>query len=447
MDRHQISALHRSDLPDVTQAIHQFSRQIGQFERGTWVSFTLPLASPSTFANRGMPLGSGEFVWVAPQGGIVLQGSGMAATVDAAPEAISSLCFSRWITPENGPLHPRCFFTTPPATSALQVTAMLPKVLRQDSQEGSALHFSAQALGQSPAALAEDWLGALETINQPATASLPAVIGQSLYPSTAVWEARFDEATRAIHAGGLRKLVLSRYRDIDFAAPVSATPVLNHLREHYKDCHTFALPHAAGKILAASPEPLLIKQGRQLTSHALAGTTRRGENPAQDQQLADTLLATPKEREEHAIVVEHIVGQMQKLCPCLEIPTAPGLRKLRFVQHLWTPVRGMLSPEQDFFRAIQTLHPTPAVLGEPAEPALHCLNRLGEQRDAQYTGLAGWIDPVGDGEAVVILRSAYLHGKTARLWAGAGIMGNSTACAEAQEIDLKMATLLEAFKA
>ena len=446
VDWPQISALEHPTLPDIEQAIHQFSLALQEMATGKLVSFSLTLPRPGGCSLLDTPLGSGEIIWIAPLGKTRLQGTGVAFTVDTSISDLSTSPLSTWVWQGQGKHRPRCFFTTPPATETLRFSLTVPLVLKEDTPHGTTLHFSARQLGQPAKEQADAWRNGLEALYQPAPASSPKILQETLHPEKTEWQHRFHQAVAAIEAGKLRKLVLSRYREITLASPISAARLLMQLRPHYADCHTFTLPHANGSLLAASPEPLLIKEARQLTSHALAGTTRRGNTTAEDQQLAENLANSAKERQEHAIVVESIVARMQRFCTCLQLPAGPTLRKLRFVQHLWTPVHGILTPDKSFFSAIAELHPTPAVLGEPADAARACLNALGETRDGQYTGLAGWIDPAGDGEAVVILRSAYLHDRHARLWAGAGIMENSNADAEAEEIDLKMATLLEVFR-
>ena len=116
---------------------------------------------------------------------------------------------------------------------------------------------------------------------------------------------------------------------------------------------------------------------------------------------------------------------------------------LRHVLHLWTELQGQLRADIGLLDAVTRLHPTPAVLGIPGETALNLLDNLGETRDCLYTGVAGWVDRQGDGDAVVILRSAYLEPDSAVLWAGAGIVAGSDSVSELNEIEMKLATMLE----
>lgn len=161
---------------------------------------------------------------------------------------------------------------------------------------------------------------------------------------------------------------------------------------------------------------------------------------------ASRLFADDKERREHRIVVEAIAEAMRELCDEVDIPPAPKFMRLPNLQHLWTPVSGRARGEIDLFDALARIHPTPAVLGFPPKAARAFLDRAGEERDGLYTGLAGWIDLAGDGEAAVVLRSAFLRGREAALWAGAGIMADFDPAAEWEETELKMATMRDALE-
>ena len=120
---------------------------------------------------------------------------------------------------------------------------------------------------------------------------------------------------------------------------------------------------------------------------------------------------------------------------------------LRFLQHLWTPISGRLRPGIGLIDAVTRLHPTPAVLGSPPQAAIDWLRDTGERRDGLYTGVAGWIDRDGNGDAAVVLRSAYFEDRTAVLWAGAGIMADSDPRAEFAETEMKLASLMEVLNA
>lgn len=257
------------------------------------------------------------------------------------------------------------------------------------------------------------------------------------------WRRRVADTRRAIGEGLFDKAVLACRMDAELSAPVSIGNAMHRLGRNYPDCHVLTLPHGKGCVVAATPEPLALKQGDRISAHALAGTVARGAHSLDDARSASVLRASSKERREHQLVVDAVRSRLAGLCRKVEPVDEPGVRTLRFVQHLWTEVRGVLHDAVDLLQVAQQLHPTPAVLGSPQAAARDWLARCSLQRDGLYTGVAGWIDRQGDGEAVVLLRSAWLEDRRAVLWAGAGIMAESDPDAEFNEIRLKFKTMLE----
>ena len=116
-------------------------------------------------------------------------------------------------------------------------------------------------------------------------------------------------------------------------------------------------------------------------------------------------------------------------------------RELRNLQHLHTPIRGRLHEDTHILDLVATLHPTPAVAGVPAEPAVRWISERESTPRGWYAGPIGWFDAAGDGEFDVALRSCLLAGPTVWLFAGAGIMLDSDPELEYQETALKQRSL------
>jgi len=250
-------------------------------------------------------------------------------------------------------------------------------------------------------------------------------------------------STDAIRAGQFDKVVLARRLQAELAQAVAIPAAMERLRQMYPTCYVVCMPWDKGQVLAATPELLACKRDDELISHALAGTIRREEDVALEALGQAAFFASAKEREEHDLVVASIKRHMQTLCARVEHAAVPALMPLRFVQHLWTRIHGQLCTNIDLLDAVLALHPTPAVLGMPAAAARDWLAHCGEQRDGLYTGVVGWLDTQGDGDAVVVLRAAYLAERKAVLWAGAGIMADSDPVAELAETELRLQTMLE----
>jgi isochorismate synthase len=247
----------------------------------------------------------------------------------------------------------------------------------------------------------------------------------------------------AIAAGRFDKAVLARRVTAALPRPANLGRIVHELTRRYAECNVFTLPYGVATVLAASPERLAVKRGSSIVSHALAGTARRDGQPQRDADLAEALFACQKERDEHAFVVDAIVATLGALCDTIDAPASPTVMRLHNVQHLWTPISGRLRSGVSLLEAVARLHPTPAVAGYPRDAAMAWLGEIGERRGGCYSGVAGWIDGDGDGEAAVILRSALIEGTTVSLWAGAGIVAGSQPAEELAETDLKMAALLD----
>jgi menaquinone-specific isochorismate synthase len=240
----------------------------------------------------------------------------------------------------------------------------------------------------------------------------------------------------AIKAGGLRKVVLARDLFATAAEPIDARVLLRRLAARYPDCFTFACDGMVG----ATPELLVRRAGRQVSALVLGGTAPRGGDDTQDEALGSELLASAKNNEEHAYAVASIRDALGPLCDALEVEARPGLLKFPNLQHLGTQVRGTLADSQKPRSALAlaaAVHPPAAVCGTPTSAALELIREL-EQMDRQrYAGPVGWVDAEGNGEWGIALRCAQLSGRTARLFAGCGIVAGSEPAAELAETLVK----------
>ncbi len=334
---------------------------------------------------------------------------------------------------------PAARLIAPPFGGAVQL--YLPKVLLRSQRGETWLYLNGRWDSSKAETLTAEWMGLLE----PSRASVsPAPDGRrhAQYPEFSSWRARVENAIEEISAGRFSKVVLARQLVVTARAPFDADRLLRRMTATAPAGRRFKIPFEDGAVVADSPELLAEKRGDLVVSHALAGTARRPGDPSEDRRAAASMLASPKERREHEIVARFIAGRLGEICHEVNRAAAPTIMRLRGLQHLWTPVLGRLRPGFDLFDIIERLHPTPAVLGFPREAARAWLERVEQPRDGLYTGLAGWADLDGDGEAAVVLRSAFLRGREARLWAGAGIMAESRADDEWRETRLKMETQL-----
>lgn len=255
------------------------------------------------------------------------------------------------------------------------------------------------------------------------------------------WCSLVDKALGEIDAGHLEKVVLAREVRVEANRPIPRETVIERLRTLYPSCTVFA----AGGFVGASPELLVRREGDRVASCPLAGTVARSGDAAADDRLAAALLASPKDRAEHAMVVDAIATALGPLTEELVVPPTPALLRLRNVTHLATPITGHLRlPAPSALALAHVLHPTPAVSGLPVVEACRWLAAFEQLERGRFAGPVGWVDQNGDGCFVVGIRSAELHGHHARLFAGVGIVAGSDPDEELAETQLKLQALLAA---
>ena len=265
------------------------------------------------------------------------------------------------------------------------------------------------------------------------------------------YAAAVEGATKRIRANEFQKVVLARSLIVDAERELDAKQLLWRLRAVDPDCYAFAtLPFGAppGAILVgASPELLVSRHGRDVRATPLAGSAQRFGDASRDRVSSDKLFRSEKEREEHRVVVEDVGHVLGAFCDELEHPHEPELLGTANVWHLATPFRGRLhDPRVSVLELVAALHPTPAVCGTPRGEAREALAELEPIDRGAYAGPVGWVDANGDGEWAIALRCAEITGKTARLFAGAGIVADSVPEAEVDETERKFRALLDALR-
>ncbi|WP_019932230.1 isochorismate synthase MenF [Nocardia sp. BMG111209] len=282
---------------------------------------------------------------------------------------------------------------------------------------------------------------------------LPPVRIVAEIPAPAEHIARVTELVELLSdpAQPLRKVVAARSLCAEAGAPLDPVVLAGHLLTRHPRANIFAVDLTpAGRpgatLVGATPEVLVARYGDAVTLHPLAGTAPRHPDPEHDAARGRELLASAKNRAEHAYVIDWIRERLGPVCRELSVPGEPELVRTAQVWHLATPIRGRLrDPRITALDLAVLLHPTPAVCGTPTELALTAI-ATGEEPRGFYGGAAGWCDAAGDGEWVVAIRCAELSadGRALRAWAGGGIVAGSDPDTELDETTAKLRTLLGA---
>ena len=257
---------------------------------------------------------------------------------------------------------------------------------------------------------------------------------------------RYEEivaaAVERIRSTELDKVVLARELTVAAGAAHDPAALFGSLRGLYPSCFCFCFGTPEAAFAGASPELLVRRSGAVAATVALAGTTSRSADPAVDDHLGEAMLHSPKVRDEHGIVVRRIERTLRPHAVWTHAESEPFVIKVGNLQHLATPIHAQLADAHSAVELAGFLHPTPAIGGEPREPALRLIDELEGIDRGWYTGPMGWMDATDDGEFCVGLRSALLRDREAHLFAGCGIVADSEPAAELQESELKFEVLL-----
>ena len=288
-------------------------------------------------------------------------------------------------------------------------------------------------------------LAALADLATPAPPRIPDVGDHVVasHPSVTAWRLEVAEAVDAIRSGSLDKVVLARAVTVASARRPLPFDLLAHLASAYPRCYGFGWGSGAATFVGASPELLVSRSGDVVRSNPLAGSARRGEGDVEDRAIGRALMASDKDRVEHAIVVEDVAARLGPYTSHLAVPAEPSLRRMATVQHLSSSIEGRLSGPTHLLDLVGALHPTPAVGGTPREEAVRFIEKVEGIDRGWYTGGVGWVDGSGDGAVAIGLRCGLLGPDRAVVYAGAGIVADSDPDAELVETRLKFRPLLE----
>lgn len=286
----------------------------------------------------------------------------------------------------------------------------------------------------------------------PETDSIPTYVINSV-PEPAQYKKGVEKGLTQIANGHLDKIVLARSLHLTSSARVNINQLLHNLAGQNTKGYTFAVDlnkkedsSACKKtLIGASPELLVSRTGLHVVANPLAGSRPRSDDPVEDQRRSKELLSSSKDLHEHAVVVEAVAEALRPFFKKIEVPKSPSVISTETMWHLSTEVKGELAdPETTSLELAIALHPTPAVCGSPFERARESILEIEPFDRGYFTGMVGWCDAKGDGEWVVTIRCAEVEEKALRLFAGAGVVGESKPEEELAETSAKFQTMLRA---
>ena len=260
------------------------------------------------------------------------------------------------------------------------------------------------------------------------------------------FEAAVRRCVEYIRAGDIFQVVISQRLEV----PIQSDPfeIYRTLRVVNPSPFMFFLRTGSVTLVGSSPEIMCRVVDGKVTVRPLAGTRRRGRTEEEDQLLAAELLADPKERAEHVMLVDlgrNDVGRVARY-GSVQVSDVMVIERYSHVMHITSNVTGQLQPGRDAFDALQACLPAGTVSGAPKVRAMEIIDELEPHRRGPYAGAVGHLDYHGNMDTCIALRTIVVQGDRAYVQAGAGIVADSQPNLEYQETLNKAHGLLKAIE-
>jgi anthranilate synthase component 1 len=247
-----------------------------------------------------------------------------------------------------------------------------------------------------------------------------------------------------IAAGDCMQVQLSQRTSLPWAA--SPIAFYRALRAINPSPYMFYLDMDDHQVVGASPEILVRLAGGVITLRPIAGTRPRGATPAQDARIAEELLADPKERAEHVMLIDlgrNDVGRVAEI-GSVRVTERMLIERYSHVMHIVSNVEGRLAAGRGAIDALRAAFPAGTVTGAPKVRAMQIIDELEPVRRGIYSGAVGWLGFGGDMDVAIAIRTAVLKAGRVHLQAAAGIVADSDPRAEWQETRHKTRALAAA---
>ncbi|SFD01692.1 aminodeoxychorismate synthase, subunit I [Bacillus sp. OV322] len=232
------------------------------------------------------------------------------------------------------------------------------------------------------------------------------------------------------------------------ALPVPAIEVYGHLRRINPSPYMAYIHTPQFQIICGSPELLVKRKGKEISTRPIAGTRSRGADQAEDEKLAKELIENEKERAEHVMLVDLERNDMGRVCKygSIHVDEFMVIEKYSHVMHIVSNVRGEISEGKSSFDVIEAVFPGGTITGAPKVRTMEIIEELEPVRRGVYTGSIGWIGYSEDMELNIVIRTVFVQDGMAHIQAGAGIVIDSNPKHEYNESLKKAAALWKAIE-
>jgi len=260
------------------------------------------------------------------------------------------------------------------------------------------------------------------------------------------FEASVEKAKEYVRSGDIIQVVLSQR----FSGNLSADPldIYRVLRTLNPSPYMFFLRLDDTVIAGASPEVMVRKEGKRVELRPIAGTRPRGATLAEDASLADELLADPKERAEHVMLVDLGRNDLGRVCHTgsVRVSELMVIERYSHVMHIVSNVQGELSEGRDAFDLVKATFPAGTLSGAPKVRAMEIIDELEPVRREVYGGAVGYFSFSGNMDLAITIRTLVIKDGKVHLQAGAGIVADSDPATEWQETVNKGMAVMKAIE-
>ena len=250
----------------------------------------------------------------------------------------------------------------------------------------------------------------------------------------------------AIKAGEIIQIVPSQKFTAETDVP--ALSLYRALRMVNPSPYNFFLKLGTKTLIGSSPEELVKPEKGVASTCPIAGTRPRGKTPAEDLALEQELLADPKERAEHVMLVDLGRNDLGRVCKIgtVNVEKYAYIERYSHVMHIVSTVSGKLTDQMDAFDLLEATFPAGTLSGAPKVRAMELVAEFEQSPRGIYGGAAGYFSYTGDMNFAIVIRTMILEGKKLVMRAGAGIVADSDPLKEYQETINKSKAIFAAAK-
>jgi len=258
------------------------------------------------------------------------------------------------------------------------------------------------------------------------------------------FKAMVEKAKKHITVGDIFQVVLAKRYDFELDGDLSI--FYEALSEINPSPYMYFLKFGERRIVGSSPEMLVRVENRQVETFPIAGTRPHLQDKKENAKLTKELLADPKERAEHVMLVDlarNDVGRVAKY-GSVKVPELLTVQQFSHVQHIVSRVVGTLRAEFDSFDAMRAMFPAGTVSGAPKPRAMEIIEDLEPVRRGPYAGALGYFSFNGNADFAITIRTLVARGTRCSIQSGAGIVADSDPETEWHETESKAAGLMKA---